>query len=70
MEQAPDPNSLAYGVVTPNISPVTQVMYEGEKNNKLVEQFLKTAMALNCFDEAMYHLNDKFNDYGFLYQVI
>lgn len=37
-----------------------------ERNQNLITQFLKTALALNCFDQAYYELNNKLFDYPFI----
>ena len=33
-------------------------------------QFLKTALALNCFDQAFYELNNKLHDYPFIKKTL
>ena len=39
---------------------------KAERNENLLTQFLKTALALNCFDQAYYELNNKLHDYPFI----
>ena len=41
-----------------------------DNNNKLIKHFLKTAMALNSFNEAFYFLGDKFNEFQFINQAL